>query len=392
MILNPPTTISLYVHLPWCVRKCPYCDFNSHALRASLDEESYVNAVLNDLAFEAGRMESGAELKSVFFGGGTPSLFSPQSIDKLLQGISSYFNIEESTEITLEANPGAADQSRFSSYRRVGVNRLSIGIQSFNDRQLHELGRIHGGQEALDAVEMTLSAGFDNFNLDMMYGLPQQTIDQARQDIEQAIALSPTHISAYQLTIEPNTLFAVKPPVLPDEETGWQIQQLYWTALRQSAYQRYEVSAYGKPGRQCLHNLNYWQFGDYLGIGAGAHGKLSKSSGVFRTLKPRHPSQYIKSFCNQPGDSDAFIRAVNQSDLPLEYMMNRLRLTQGFALEDFEKTTGVDRKVIAKTLNIAVNKGLLTQTSCGYRVSETGQLFLDDLVQLFLTDQRQEVA
>ena len=382
----------MYVHLPWCVKKCPYCDFNSHTLRKNLDEENYTRALLNDLAVEVERFETRPALESIFIGGGTPSLFSGESIGKLIMGIENYFNIDESTEITLEANPGTADEGRFRAYREAGVNRLSIGIQSFNDNHLGVLGRIHGKDQALSAVDMAIKAKFTNFNLDMMYCLPGQNPEQASQDIAQAIALAPTHISAYQLTLEPNTLFAAKPPELPDDETGWQIQQAYWTALEESNYDQYEISAYGKANRQCLHNLNYWQFGDYLGIGAGAHGKLSLGDGVFRTSKPRHPDQYLKTFINKPADNTAFIKAVSKSDLPLEFMMNILRLKSGFSLDRFENATGLDRSTVTRPLMRAIRQGLLIESSSVYRPSRKGELFLDDLLQLFIPDRHQEVA
>ena len=387
-----PATISLYVHLPWCVKKCPYCDFNSHTLRTNLDENNYIQALLNDLAFEIERLQAKPALTSLFIGGGTPSLFSAESIDKLINGIGKHFIIDETTEITLEANPGTADENRFMGYRRSGVNRLSIGIQSFNDRHLRVLGRIHGQQQAQSAVDMAVKANFSNFNLDLMYCLPEQTLDEARQDITQAIALAPTHLSAYQLTLEPNTLFAAKPPVLPDHELGWQIQQAYWTALEESGYCQYEISAYSKEQRQCSHNLNYWQFGDYLGIGAGAHGKLTFEDGVYRTSKPKHPDQYLKSFSRLPADHTAYIKAVNKADLPLEYMMNRLRLNSGFSLAQFENATGLDRNVIAQPLKSALKNELLIETSSLYRPTTKGRLFLDDLLQLFLPNNHQEVA
>ena len=401
MKLIAPSTISLYVHLPWCVKKCPYCDFNSHTLRSNLDEGSYIKALLNDLSFELARLQTTPAIASIFIGGGTPSLFSGESIGKLITGIQNRVFIDDDIEITLEANPGTADETRFNTYRQVGVNRLSIGIQSFNQQHLGTLGRIHGAREAFSAVDMALSAGFTNFNLDMMYCLPQQSLEQASEDIAQAIALAPTHISAYQLTLEPNTLFAARPPVLPDDETGWQIQQTYWTALQESGYDQYEISAYSKTNRQCLHNLNYWEFGDYLGIGAGAHGKLTLSDGIFRTNKPKHPDQYLNAFVNQPTDKTSWIKAVTKADLPLEYMMNRLRLKTGFSLDHFESVTGLDRVVIAPALALAIKKDLLTETSCvnaqaQYRPSEKGRLFLDDLLQLFLPNNKhnnqQEVA
>ncbi len=387
-----PATASLYVHLPWCVKKCPYCDFNSHALRSSLDEDSYIKALLNDLAVEVRRFETRPAIESVFLGGGTPSLFSGKSIDHLLCGINALVDINETTEITLEANPGTADAQRFEAYRQAGVNRLSIGVQSFNDYHLSILGRIHGKDQALRAVDMAVKAGFLNFNLDLMYCLPQQNPEQASEDIALAIALSPAHISAYQLTLEPNTFFAFRPPELPDDETGWQIQQAYQDALKAANYDHYEISAFGKPDRKCLHNLNYWRFGDYLGIGAGAHGKLTLNSTIYRTIKPKHPDQYLKTFRYQPAQNTALVKAVDKADLPLEYMMNVLRLKSGFSLTHLENATGLDRSDVMPEIKQAVSRGLLIKTSSVFRPSEKGTLFLDDLLQIFIPNSHKEVA
>ena len=390
--MNISSTLSLYVHLPWCIKKCPYCDFNSHELRSNPDEDKYIKALLTDLAFELKRFDVKPAIKSIFIGGGTPSLFSGTSIDKLLTGIEKHCELTESIEITLEANPGTADEARFNGYRKAGINRLSLGIQSFNDQHLKSLGRIHDSRHALTAIEMADGANFTNINLDMMYCLPEQTPAQASQDIIQAIALAPTHISAYHLTLEPNTLFAVRPPVLPDEETGWQIQQDYWAALDDAGYSQYEISAYCKSNQHCRHNLNYWQFGDYLGIGAGAHGKITRSDGVYRTCKPKHPTQYMKAFTCLPEKTDDYLKLVDKSELPVQYMMNMLRLKIGFSLDHFEQSTGVNRSQVADELNQALTCGLLIQSEGIYRPSEKGRLFLDDLLQLFIPNPCREVA
>ncbi len=379
-----PEHIGLYIHLPWCIKKCPYCDFNSHQLRQQLDEKPYVSSLLNDFKFEINRLDQPRVINSIFIGGGTPSLFSEQSLDLLLTTIKSTYDLAENIEITLEANPGAADESRFKGYRQIGVNRLSIGIQSFNNSHLKVLGRVHDNDEAIRAVEMAKSAGFDNYNLDLMYCLPQQTVEQAQADVEQAIALSPTHISAYHLTIEPNTLFAYKPPVLPDENISWEIQQLYFSELQAAGYKRYEISAYSEPGFECRHNLNYWRFGDYLGIGAGAHGKITDTEGLYRTLKPKHPDQYMQAFRDGFSDRQAYIRPVKPHDLPLEYMMNKLRLNEAISLDDFQAATGLDHGLISNSINRAVDLQLLESIKNGFIVSAKGHLFLDDLLQLFL--------
>lgn len=390
--LNQQPPISLYVHLPWCVKKCPYCDFNSHTRRASLDENGYVRALLNDLAVDVGRLEYRPVLKSIFIGGGTPSLFTGRSIEMLLRGIEKQADIPESAEITLEANPGSADEGRFKAYRLAGVNRLSIGIQSFNDRHLALLGRVHDKEQALSAVDTAVRAKFNNYNLDMMYCLPGQTLRQASEDVRQAVALAPAHISAYQLTIEPNTLFAFRPPDLPDEETGWQIQKAYWRALKRAKYSQYEISAYAKNNQQCVHNLNYWHFGDYLGIGAGAHGKFSREFGVYRTSKPKHPDAYLKLYHGKPARHALAVKQVSRADLPLEFMMNRLRLKQGFSLDQFEKATGLDRSQVIEKIVLAVKKGLLTESASKYFPSKKGELFLNDLLEIFIPGCRQEVA
>jgi len=383
--IKTPEQIGLYIHLPWCIKKCPYCDFNSHQLRADLDENSYIDALINDFEFEITRLEQPRAISSIFIGGGTPSLFSAKSIQRLLSAIKSSAELSVNVEITLEANPGAADESRFIGYRRSGINRLSIGIQSFNENHLKILGRVHGSEQALSAVAAAKAARFDNFNLDLMYCLPDQTVEQARADIAKAISLAPSHISAYHLTIEPNTFFAKQPPILPNDSIGWEIQKTYWSMLEQAGYQKYEISAYSKPGYVSEHNLNYWRFGDYLGIGAGAHGKITHPDGVYRTSKPKHPKQYEKTFAAMPSEAE-YISPVKSIDLPLEYMMNKLRLDEGFSLQHFESFTGLDYRKIEAQITKALDSGLLIEEGSVFYPSAKGRLFLDDLLQLFLPE------
>lgn len=384
----PP--LSVYVHIPWCVRKCPYCDFNSHEMKGrepkdALPEGAYVDALLRDLEQDLPRVW-GRRVVSVFIGGGTPSLFSAEAIDSLLSGLRARLAINANAEITLEANPGTAEQARFSEYRAAGVNRLSIGVQSFDDDLLQGLGRIHGRREAIAAAEMAHAAGFDNFNLDLMFALPQQTPAQASEDVATAISLEPTHISYYQLTLEPNTLFHVQPPVLPDEELAWQIQQAGQYQLAQAAYGQYEVSAYAKPERQCSHNLNYWQFGDYLGLGAGAHSKISDAAqqSITRLAKQRHPQAYLETAGTPAGVQTE--RVLTRADAGLEFMMNALRLNQGFAPALFTAHTGLPIQLLETPLRQAEERGLLEWTLEHIRPTEQGARFLDDLLALFIAD------
>lgn len=384
----PP--LSVYVHIPWCVRKCPYCDFNSHEMKGrepkdALPEGAYVDALLRDLEQDLPRVW-GRRVVSVFIGGGTPSLFSAEAIDSLLSGLRARLAINANAEITLEANPGTAEQARFSEYRAAGVNRLSIGVQSFDDDLLQGLGRIHGRREAIAAAEMAHAAGFDNFNLDLMFALPQQTPAQASEDVATAISLEPTHISYYQLTLEPNTLFHVQPPVLPDEELAWQIQQAGQYQLAQAAYGQYEVSAYAKPERQCSHNLNYWQFGDYLGLGAGAHSKISDAAqqSITRLAKQRHPQAYLETAGMPAGVQTE--RVLTRADAGFEFMMNALRLNQGFAPALFTAHTGLPIQQLETPLRQAEERGLLEWTLEHIRPTEQGARFLDDLLALFIAD------
>ena len=376
----PP--LSLYIHLPWCVRKCPYCDFNSHALRDEIPAQTYVDALIRDLEHDLPRVW-GRRVQTIFIGGGTPSLFDPAHIDALLAGVRARIAVSANAEITLEANPGTVDAARFAGYRTAGVNRLSIGIQSFNDGHLSALGRIHGRAEALRAATAARAAGFDNFNLDLMYGLPGQTLAEALADIDAALAFSPPHVSAYQLTLEPNTEFHRRPPALPDDDAVADMHAAIAARLAEAGFAHYEVSAYARAGHACRHNLNYWTFGDYLGIGAGAHAKISAAHGVVRLAKTRAP----KAFMQHAGSANAVAseQRIDASELPFEFMLNGLRLHAGVALADFEQRTGLARAAIAPMLAAARERGLLEP--CGdeaWRPTALGQRFLNDLIALFL--------
>jgi putative oxygen-independent coproporphyrinogen III oxidase len=377
----PP--LSLYVHLPWCVRKCPYCDFNSHVVPEDLAETAYVDALLRDLEQDLPRVW-GRRVVSVFIGGGTPSLFSAEALDRLLCGLRARLPLTAEAEITLEANPGTAEQSRFRDYRGAGINRLSIGVQSFNDDCLQRLGRIHGRREAIRAAEMAHAAGFDNLNLDLMFALPQQSLAQAAEDVATAIDLEPSHISYYQLTLEPNTLFHARPPVLPDDEQAWRMQQAGQEQLAAAGFAQYEVSAYARAGRRCAHNLNYWYFGDYLGLGAGAHGKISDGAqqSITRLAKRRHPRDYLES-AGTPASIDSE-RRLSEDEVGVEFMMNGLRLTQGFDPALFSVHSGQPIERIETPLRAAEEAGLLEWRPECIKPTERGRLFLDDLVAIFL--------
>jgi len=375
--------LSLYIHIPWCVRKCPYCDFNSHQMPDEIPEKDYIAALLSDLESELPHIW-GRPIESIFIGGGTPSLFSSEGIDTLLSGLRERLPLRPSMEITLEANPGTFEQERFKAYRKAGINRLSIGIQSYHQEHLKALGRIHNAEEAINAAHIAKQAGFDNFNLDLMHGLPKQSLDQAMNDLRQAIALEPTHISWYQLTIEKNTLFHHSPPILPDDERLWQIQQQGQQLLTDSGYNQYEVSAYAKKNRQCIHNINYWQFGDYVGIGAGAHGKITQPDNtITRHQKYRQPEKYIEQA--RQGKARSATTTVENKDKIFEFMLNTLRLKQGFSKTLFERRTGLTFSEIDSKINLAINKGLLQQTSDNeYRATKQGWHFLNNLIELFL--------
>lgn len=375
--------LSLYVHLPWCVRKCPYCDFNSHALKTSLPEREYVDALLRDLDLDLPRV-SGRCIETVFFGGGTPSLFSAEAIARLLDETRQRISFAAGCEITLEANPGTVEHGRFAEYKAAGITRLSIGVQSFDPQQLEKLGRIHSTDEAVRAAEEAHAAGLDNFNLDLMYGLPGQTLAQAEADVRSAIALAPAHLSHYQLTLEPNTLFYAQPPSLPEEDSIWAMQQGCQSLLEDNGYLQYEISAYARSGRQCLHNLNYWRFGDYLGIGAGAHGKLTDTDGSrWRLWKVRHPASYLRDAGSPAGIGG--VNVVTATELGFEFMLNRLRLMAGFTEAEFAIGTGQDFDSVRPSVERAVVLGLLAGTGDGgWRVTDRGHAYLNELQQLFL--------
>jgi len=374
----PP--LALYIHIPWCVRKCPYCDFNSHTASPVLPEQEYVDALLADLDQDLHAVY-GRELTSIFFGGGTPSLFSAEALGRLLQGVEQRIPFAADIEVTLEANPGTFEQEKFVAYRKLGINRLSIGIQSFQQEKLEALGRIHNGDEAVRAAGMARQAGFDNFNLDLMHGLPDQSLDDALSDLRQAIALKPTHISWYQLTLEPNTVFWNQPPVLPEDDTLWDIQEAGQALLAEHGYAQYEVSAYAQAGRPARHNLNYWSFGDFIGIGAGAHGKLSHPDGrIVRTWKTRLPKDYLnpaKSF--QAGE-----KSLSNDEMPFEFLMNALRLTAGVESRLYPERTGLSLETLAEGRREAEQSGLLQVEPSRLAATERGQLFLNDLLQQFL--------
>ena len=448
----PP--LALYIHIPWCVRKCPYCDFNSHEKKTELPERAYVDTLLDDLEHDLprvwGRGAKGAErhamgssrsderaagmspwtlgaagtaepkgvagatseagqssdvagrISSIFIGGGTPSLFSPESLDRLLSGLRARLVFNPNIEITLEANPGASELQKFHEFRAAGINRLSIGIQSFNDDKLHALGRIHGRREAIAAAEMAHEAGFDNFNLDLMFALPEQRIEQELADVNTAIALEPTHISLYQLTIEPNTLFHSHTPVLPDDDAAWHMQEQCQLRLAEHGFGQYEISAYARAGRQCRHNLNYWEFGDYLGIGAGAHAKLTAApqQHITRLWKLKQPRAYMEKTAAPEGNSERiaseqrspaspYIDGENRltpDDAALEFMMNALRLSNGFAEQLFAQHAGLPLSHIEGPLHTAQERGWLVWDNHTIRPTATGSRLLNDLLQLFMPD------
>ncbi len=386
MLSSPP--LSLYVHLPWCVRKCPYCDFNSHEFRGggAPPFAAYVEALVADLEHDL-PLAWGRTVQTVFFGGGTPSLFPADAIDAFLQQASARLRFAPDAEVTLETNPGTAEHGRFADYRRAGVNRISFGIQSFDDGCLQRLGRIHDSAQAEDAVKQAQDAGLDNLNLDLMYALPQQDLAMAAHDVERAIALQPAHVSHYQLTLEPNTVFAAKPPPgIPDHDAAWDMQEACQALLAQAGYAQYEISAYAKPGRQCAHNLNYWRFGDYLGVGAGAHGKLTLAAEdrILRRWKHKHPTGYLAKAGTAAaigGDED-----IAPARRPFDFMLNALRLNEGFALPLFEARTGLARAAITAELDEARARGWLELHGEQVLPTELGRRFANDAIALFLTD------
>ncbi|MDH3831686.1 MAG: radical SAM family heme chaperone HemW [Gammaproteobacteria bacterium] len=380
---TPP--LSLYIHIPWCVRKCPYCDFNSHEARDEIPEAAYIDALIADLEQDLPAVW-GRTVETVFFGGGTPSLFSPEGIDRLLADVRARIALKPQAEITLEANPGTVDHARFKGFREAGINRLSIGIQSFQPELLKKIGRIHSDTEAITAVEAAHQAGFENFNLDLMFGLPGQTQKQALQDLQMARDLKPAHISWYELTIEPNTWFHRHPPQRPDDNTLWEMQQAGRALLEAAGYQRYEVSAYGRAQQQCRHNMNYWQFGDYLGIGAGAHAKISDAAtqGITRTAKQRHPRNYLENAHTSARIGSS--TRIKPADAVLEFAMNALRLDQGFSPAAFTVATGLSYTGIESIVNKGVTDGLLSDDAGVIRTTPKGQRFLNELLQHWMPD------
>lgn len=379
MLELPP--LSLYIHIPWCIKKCPYCDFNSHVAGDGFSESDYVSALCDDFDQEIARSGK-REIQSIFIGGGTPSLFGASSFDRLLNHIHKHSAVADAIEITLEANPGTAEAARFKDYRTVGINRLSLGIQSFDDGQLKKLGRVHDAQQSKDAIGFARSAGFDNFNIDLMHGLPQQTVQQAMKDLELAIGFGPTHISWYELTMEPNTVFYSRPPTLPDEATMDAIQDSGHLYLEDQAYRRYEVSAYSLVERKSTHNLNYWSFGDYLGIGAGAHGKLTfvDSNEIFRIRKLKQPDHYLRNSIQRTAD----VSAIENKDRPLEFLLNALRVRQGFSIADFEARTGVPFSAIGKKVEYLVSKKLLLHINGSVSATDKGYAVLNIILEEFL--------
>ncbi|MBS0381361.1 MAG: radical SAM family heme chaperone HemW [Proteobacteria bacterium] len=385
----PP--LSLYIHIPWCVKKCPYCDFNSHGLRAEMPMREYVAALLADLdgdLADFGDAIAGRDIVSVFFGGGTPSLFAPDAIAAILDGAAARVPFARDCEITLETNPGTVEHGRFDGYLKAGVNRISFGVQSFDDDKLRALGRIHSAAEAESAIKLARDAGYANINLDLMYALPRQTLDGSLADIEHAIALEPAHLSHYQLTLEPGTPFAKRPPPLPDHDAAWDMQEACQARLADAGYAQYEVSAYARPGQRCRHNLNYWELGDYLGIGAGAHGKLSTDAGdglqVRRRWKVRSPVAFLQAAATPARIGGNEVVAAEQ--LPFEFMLNALRLNDGIAMDTFAARTGLAPAAVARELDAARGRGWLIVDPARLQPTPLGRRFLNDLIELFLPE------
>jgi len=406
----PP--LSLYIHIPWCIRKCPYCDFNSHNVPQALPQDEYVEALLRDLDQDL-TLAQGRPLASIFFGGGTPSLFAPERIARILDGVAARLHLADDAEVTLETNPGTVEHGPFADYRRAGINRISFGVQSFDDGALQRIGRIHDAAQAERAVKQAQDAGIGNLNLDLMYALPQQTLAGALADVEKALLLQTPHLSHYQLTLEPNTAFAASPPPLPDDDLALDMQEACQQRIAAGGLQQYEVSAYARPGRECVHNLNYWHFGDYLGIGAGAHGKVSSTVGkrtpgaceigtadsaqasglpnqrafqIRRRWKVRTPRGYLEhaATTRRIGGDDA----VAADQVPFEFMLNALRLNEGFALEEFASTTGLDEQALRPQLDEALRQGWLELTSGHVRTTPFGRRFLNDVIAAFLPERK----
>ncbi|PIQ12875.1 MAG: YggW family oxidoreductase [Hydrogenophilales bacterium CG_4_9_14_3_um_filter_59_35] len=381
-LLQSAPPLSLYIHLPWCVRKCPYCDFSSFESREGVPEEAYVAALLKDLE-AALPLVWGRKVVSIFMGGGTPSLFSARAIDTLLTQVRALLPVEAHAEITLEANPGTAEAQKFADFRAAGVNRLSLGTQSFNPRHLRALGRIHDDREARFAVELALRH-FDNVNLDLMYALPEQTLEEALADIREAVSFGPQHISAYHLTLEPNTVFYSQPPILPDDDMSAAMQEAIEAELAGAGYEHYETSAFAKKHSRCRHNLNYWLFGDYLGIGAGAHGKLTFHDRILRQVRHRQPKAYMERAL--AGNALEEERTVSPDEMPFEFMMNALRLTEGFPTSLFPARTGLSLTAALPMLEEAQRRGLIERDALHIRPTLLGQRFLNELLQLFLAE------
>jgi len=375
--------LSLYIHIPWCVEKCPYCDFNSHALKNSIPEQDYVDELIKDLDSDIQQFTlNNRKLHSIFIGGGTPSLFSASAIEQLLTQVLQRFEYDSDIEITLEANPGTVEAGKFIGFQQAGVSRLSIGVQSFSSDKLIKLGRIHDSKQAEKAALLAQTCGVKSFNLDLMHGLPNQSVENALDDLTTAISLNPAHLSWYQLTIEPNTAFYSKPPKLPIDDTLWNIQDQGFALLAQAGYQQYEISGFSKPGFQCQHNLNYWQFGDYLGIGCGAHGKISdvKNNKIIRTVKVKHPKGYLDKSRRHLDQ----ITEVCNDELPFEYMMNQLRLHSSFTLAQYQTLTGLSSNTVLPILKQAQDKKLMLQKGNDWQVSPLGHRYLNDLLAMFL--------
>jgi putative oxygen-independent coproporphyrinogen III oxidase len=376
----PP--LSLYIHFPWCVRKCPYCDFNSHEAKGDFPEEEYLDAVRLDLE-QSLPLIWGRKIYTIFIGGGTPSLMSAKGLDRLMSDVRTLLPLDGACEVTMEANPGTFEAEKFKSFRASGINRLSIGIQSFNPRHLQALGRIHDDNEARRAVDIA-HANFDNFNLDLMYALPSQTLGEAKKDLETALSFAPPHLSLYHLTMEPNTVFAKYPPALPDDDASADMQDMIANETRVAGFEQYEVSAYAQPGRRARHNLNYWEFGDYLGIGAGAHSKISFPHRVLRQARFKQPKSFMEAA--RLGNPVQEEREIGREDMGFEFMLNTLRLTGGFSPNLFAERTGMAITSIDKMLNEAEAKGLLYRDHLNIRPTELGQRFLNDLQQMFLAE------
>ena len=372
--------LGLYIHIPWCIKKCPYCDFNSHAVKSETPEKQYIEALIQDLEQDLELLNEPAIISSLFIGGGTPSLFSASSFDTLLHAIANLIPLKEKLEITLEANPGTFESQKFADYRAIGINRLSIGIQSFNNRHLKKLGRVHSAEESLAAVNIAHQAGFSNINLDLMFGLPDQSNEEMLNDVQTAIHLNPSHISFYQLTLEPNTYFHHFPPQLPKDDAIFSGQIACQALLKIAGYHQYEISAYAKEGQRCQHNLNYWRFGDYLGIGAGAHGKLSSSCPIhsIRSLKLKSPEHYLNN-------TAASLTTITSDELPLEFLINQLRLKAGFSLNHYQKVTGLHPSTLEPALSDCINQNLLTQKNGRYFCTKKGWNFIDNILEKFIS-------